>query len=1089
MSRTYPRFTRAALALCVALASPSWVAAQDTLDDAYRLDQRVFQLLQQGKYAQAVPLSQRAVTIRKRLLGASHPDVATSLNNLADLYRAMAAYAQAEPLYRQALEIDRKALGQGHPDYARDLNNLAELYRAMAHYAQAEPLYRQALAIDRKALGEDDPDYARDLNNLATLYCAMGAYAQAEPLFRQARDIVRKAHGERHLDYATSLNNLAVLYYTMGAYAQAEPLYRQALAINEKVLGKEHPGYAGSLYNLAKLYRAMAAYAPAEPLYQQALAIDRKALGEDHPDYARDLNSLAVLYCAMGAYAQAEPLFRQALAIKEKVLGKQHPDYATNLNNLAELYRAMRDYAQAEPLYRQAMEIHRKALGEEHPSYAMSLNNLATLYDDMGNYAEAEPLYRQAMEIHRKALGEEHPSYATSLNNLATLYCAMGQYKEAEPLYRQALAIDRNALGEDHPDCARDLNNLAELYAATDRPTEAVESFGRGLQAEQSNLREVFGFSSEAAMRAYLSRIGRAYEALVGLAVTGGEGSGVGPTTGLTWVLRRKAILLEALCSFRDAQRVLEADPGVAAQAVRLRGLRKQLQDLVMSPPRGWQAGQLEAQRGQLRDKCERLEGELHRALSAHLGEPTYLAAQVESVRSQLPPEAALVELVRFDAYDFRATGKQPKWKPARYAAFVLTPVENQPPRMVDLGLAQPLDAAVSAWRDAMTAAVEAWSADPEGFGKKHEAGEEAKLREASRPLYAKVFAPLREALGSARMIYLAPDGELNRLPFGALVDEDGKYLAESYRFAYLGSGRDLLRERPAPAKGTVVFAGPDYDLKPSQREQATRPLLAALQTTQTSVVRGSTSRDLGNAAFAPLRGAEEEAAEVRTVLTDTPFGPVRCYQGAQALEEVFKALPAPRLLHLATHGFFLPDQEAKPDDRDAFFVRTSMEIGPGGAMTRLSHTENPFLRSGLVLAGANRLNEAKAGNDKDQQTDDGWVTAEEISSLDLRGTELVVLSACESGLGDVKCGEGVYGLRRAFLQAGAQTLITSLLKVPDVPTRELMGKFYGYLAQGKGKLESLHQAQFDTIKERRAVNACAHPFFWASFVLVGEAS
>ena len=1047
MSRTYPRFTRAALALCVALASPSWVAAQDTLDDAYRLDQRVFQLLQQGKYAQAVPLSQRAVTIRKRLLGASHPDVATSLNNLADLYRAMAAYAQAEPLYRQALEIDRKALGQGHPDYARDLNNLAELYRAMAHYAQAEPLYRQALAIDRKALGEDDPDYARDLNNLATLYCAMGAYAQAEPLFRQARDIVRKAHGERHLDYATSLNNLAVLYYTMGAYAQAEPLYRQALAINEKVLGKEHPGYAGSLYNLAELYRAMAAYAPAEPLYQQALAIDRKALGEDHPDYARDLNSLAVLYCAMGAYAQAEPLFRQALAIKEKVLGKQHPDYATNLNNLAELY------------------------------------------DDMGNYAEAEPLYRQAMEIHRKALGEEHPSYATSLNNLATLYCAMGQYKEAEPLYRQALAIDRNALGEDHPDCARDLNNLAELYAATDRPTEAVESFGRGLQAEQSNLREVFGFSSEAAMRAYLSRIGRAYEALVGLAVTGGEGSGVGPTTGLTWVLRRKAILLEALCSFRDAQRVLEADPGVAAQAVRLRGLRKQLQDLVMSPPRGWQAGQLEAQRGQLRDKCERLEGELHRALSAHLGEPTYLAAQVESVRSQLPPEAALVELVRFDAYDFRATGKQPKWKPARYAAFVLTPVENQPPRMVDLGLAQPLDAAVSAWRDAMTAAVEAWSADPEGFGKKHEAGEEAKLREASRPLYAKVFAPLREALGSARMIYLAPDGELNRLPFGALVDEDGKYLAESYRFAYLGSGRDLLRERPAPAKGTVVFAGPDYDLKPSQREQATRPLLAALQTTQTSVVRGSTSRDLGNAAFAPLRGAEEEAAEVRTVLTDTPFGPVRCYQGAQALEEVFKALPAPRLLHLATHGFFLPDQEAKPDDRDAFFVRTSMEIGPGGAMTRLSHTENPFLRSGLVLAGANRLNEAKAGNDKDQQTDDGWVTAEEISSLDLRGTELVVLSACESGLGDVKCGEGVYGLRRAFLQAGAQTLITSLLKVPDVPTRELMGKFYGYLAQGKGKLESLHQAQFDTIKERRAVNACAHPFFWASFVLVGEAS
>ena len=217
-------------------------------------------------------------------------------------------------------------------------------------------------------------------------------------------------------------------------------------------------------------------------------------------------------------------------------------------------------------------------------------------------------------------------------------------------------------------------------------------------------------------------------------------------------------------------------------------------------------------------------------------------------------------------------------------------------------------------------------------------------------------------------------------------------------------------------------------------------------------------------------------------------------YSGPEALEEVFKAVHGPRVLHVDTHGFFLPDKELHPEDQHGPIALGGLETGAARGLARLRGTENPLLRSGLVLAGANTLGE-RAGPanapgeraDAAPTVDDGLVTAEEIALMDLRGTELVVLSACETGLGRVKIGEGVYGLRRAFLYAGARTLVTSLFKVPDEQTCELMGRFYGALKAGQGKLEALHGAQLELLRQRRAAGGVAHPFFWASFVLVGD--
>ncbi len=266
-------------------------------------------------------------------------------------------YKEAEPLYKQALAIDEKSFGPDHLEIATDLNNLAELYRQQGKLADAEPLFKQALAIRQQALGPDHPYVAISLNNLAFLYNTQGKLTAAEPLFKQALAVFEEAFGPDHLYVANSLNNLAFLYKQQGRLDDAEPLFKQALAIRQQALGPNHPDVATGLNNLASLYLAQDKLADAEPLFQQAFAIDEKALGPDHPDLATDLNNLALLYYAQGKLTDAEPLYKQAIAILEKALGPQHPNFASCLINYAALLRALHRDDEAAELENRARAI------------------------------------------------------------------------------------------------------------------------------------------------------------------------------------------------------------------------------------------------------------------------------------------------------------------------------------------------------------------------------------------------------------------------------------------------------------------------------------------------------------------------------------------------------------------------------------------------------------------------------------------------------------------------------------------------------------------------------------------------------------
>ncbi len=1027
-----------------------------------QLNREVVSLYQQGKYDEALRHGLMTCEHARRYVGEEHVEFESCLNNLALIYKATGQYSQAEPLLKQSLEISRKTLGENDPDFVIGLNNLANLYADMGRYNEAEALYLRSLEIIGTNAGEDNSFYVKGLNNLASLYKSMGNYVAVEPLYTKARDILIKISGESQPDYAVVLSNLAHHYCLLGRYSEAETLYRQSLEITRKTLGDQHPQYARTLNNLASLYESWGDYAKAEPFYQQALAVLSSRSGKTSLDVARTLNNLAGLYKTMGDYHKAESFYRQANEIWRSALGQNHPEFATGLNNVADLYYQMGKFKEAEQLYEKAMEIERSSLGEVHPDVALTMQNLAVLHKTMGRYQEAEPLYRRALEIWKSTLGDRHPDVALALHNLGALYQGMGRYTEAEPLYRQALEIRTSTLGEDHPDVATTLANLAALYAATSRESDALVLLNRAQRINDRLIRHVFSIASESQRLGYLRRIRGDMDAYLSLISHYLANSPTAVMDGLDLVLRRKAIVAEAMAVERDA--ILGGRyPDLEPSLHQLRTLRLQIAQRMMSGP-GPEG--LEAHR-QLLDKWqterEGLEVTLANKIPEIELERKLMEADRKMVAKMLPEGADLVEFVRFDLFDFKtlpAQGQSP-WKPAHYLAFVLSAGEPEKVLMIDLGQADTIDRMISDFRSTITGELE--RSEGRGLVTKIQP---AVHSEAAGKLRAALFDPLLKGLHGIRRLILAPDGNLYRLPFGALPLDPEHCVMDEYRISYVGVGRDVLRfgviETISPT-APLIAADPDYDLDAGSSAAAT-----ALPQTPERPFR-DLFRNVPH--FGRLPGTRAEGERIAAMLGVQPL------MGGVACKGQLARVHSPRILHIATHGFFLPDVERSAGQND---LQSDWPTGPASRkLTPLSRSmENPLLRSGLALTGVNAWLQGKPPS---LEAGDGIVTGEDASGLDLLSTELVVLSACETGLGDVKVGEGVFGLRRAFLLAGAKTLVMSLWKVPDAQTQMLMEDFYRRILAGQPRADALREAQL-------AVKAVfPESFYWAGFVCQGD--
>jgi len=426
-----------------------------------------------GVYPEAQRQWERAVELRRRVLGPEHPDTLTSTSDLADAYRVQSAYAQAEPLLTRILETRRRVLGEDNPATLSSMNDLANLYLDQGKYAPAESLLKKAFDAQTRVLGADHPDTIASMHDLATAYEAEGKYAQAEPLAIRALDARRRLLGAEHPQTARSANELGWLYRQEGKLAQSEPLLAEAVEVQRRVLGEEHSDTLSSMNNLAVLYRSEGKNAQAEALYLRVLETRRRVLGEEHADTLISMNNLATLYQSEGKLAQADVLLAEAVEVQRRVVGEEHSGTLTSMNNLAVLYRAEGKYTQAEALYLRVLEARRRVLGEAHADTLISMNNLAVLYRTEGKFAQAEPLLAGALDIQRRLLGEENPTALQFLNNLAVVYRFEGKYAQAETAFTKVVEAQRRVLGEMHPNTLRSTHELGLLYRAEGKNAQA----------------------------------------------------------------------------------------------------------------------------------------------------------------------------------------------------------------------------------------------------------------------------------------------------------------------------------------------------------------------------------------------------------------------------------------------------------------------------------------------------------------------------------------------------------------------------------------------------------------------------------------
>jgi CHAT domain-containing protein/Tfp pilus assembly protein PilF len=834
----------------------------------------------------------------------------------------------------------------------------------------------------------------------------------------------------------------------------------RALAISEE--NKSDDYIALVLSQLTYPYTAKRDPAKVADLHQKILRIREKKDGPSSPFTAMALLNYGNFCRQTGQLERAEGLLKRAAAIYEaqsSLAGPSGLSAALALNELALLNVTMGKETVAEELLARALDLQEKAgaaLNIEVPAIGNTLTNMAILAHHRGELERALELNRRACALVEKAAKTpEHYSVAQCVHNLGLVHLSRADYPAAKEHLDRANNTWQRALGPEHPRLTISLNGIATYHEARGEIDKALSVLERSADINDRDLDLVLASGSEGQKRDFIARIAGQTDGILSLHGVASKdaaspNAALSRRLALQTLLRRKGRILDAVAGTSAAlrRRMSAEDRAVFDE---LSAARADLARLILGGLRSTD-GAARARVEALKQTIERLEAELSRRSA-----PFRAASQpvsIERVREAIPSGAWLIEIARYRPFNAAWKTMAEAWKPARYAAFLLA--RDAEPESVDLGEAKAIDDAVAKLRRALAS----------------RGGGSEGVRALARELDEKVLRPI---LGRAKasgekpsMLLVSPAGSLNLIPFGALVDEAGHYRVESYPIVYFTTGRDLLRlaaspggvaaaQKPANAPRTapVVIGDPGFgDPAPRPKSDSTRRAVEMV--------------------FSPLPGTAEEAQVIASVLPGATL-----LTGARATEGAVKEGPAPYVLHIATHGFFLgaPDASAGSSGKErALELEMSVPAAGGGSAPRTAMVpiEQPLLRSGLAFAGANRQ---VAGGD------DGILTALEASGLDLWGTELVVLSACETGLGDVSEGEGVYGLRRSLIIAGSRSQVMSLWKVDDEATRDLMVDFYRKLSAGQGRAEALRNAQLAMLK----IPALSHPFYWASFIPSGD--
>jgi CHAT domain-containing protein len=983
---------------------------------------RVIMLARGGRSAEALEALEALQAQRVQRFGAQGQETLRGELDRANLERALGQRDAA------AVRLAALASAPGFGDGAL----AAELREAQARLAFDGGADRQALEAAQESLrlrealfADDHPLLLETKNLLAAITLRLGDRPAAEGAWREVLAGFARRYGEESLATLTVMSNLGMLLEQVGLFDEAEPLLRDALAAARTVLGPTHPQTLTIMNNLALLLESQGTFDQAEALYLEPLETLRAQGQGDRPEALAMENNLAYLYLLQGAGVEAQRRFAELFERFAGSLGPSHPDTLRALNNRGRAEALLGDLAAARQSLLAALAGREARYGPLHRDVVRSQIDLGSLEQQEGALAAAEARLREALSRAERGLGEAHPYTFDALNALAAVLRQQGKRDAAFRLQR----------------------------AGFERRTAF---FQRVLPVTGENAREGYLRLHRPELDAFLALMpDHPDEAEAGRAL-------------LEVSLARKGLLL-AIASDIAQIAALGLNPELSALTESLADARETLAQLTLGGPG---EGDPLAHLAKLRAEERRIE-DLQRALGrASLRyQQTIEAPSVDELAAQLPAEGAA--LVDFLAYrDDEGTRRllAAVLQRGPEGAMAVQPVAFAPLDKIEEGIRY--------YRELI---------QDEGVG-------DDELLEEGMFLYEDVWAPVAEYLDPDLPVYLVPDGLLNILPFDALVDEDERYLLETLDLRILSSARDLLPHRlPVAEAPPLVMAGPDYDTDavadPEQLAQArsraagrsapaSRPGREeeALPTSRAAVVLESlraASDGLRGLSFSPLPGARLEGELIVRRLGEAPSAAPEILTALDAQEAVLGELTAPpTILHLATHGFFLAPEEKLRKRLMKAQRSAEMVIPPPG--------DNPLLRAGLAFAG---INENAPFFGQLDTRNDGVLTAMEVLDLDLTGTQLAVLSACETGLGEIHEGEGVYGLRRAFQEAGVREVVTSLWEVSDAGTQALMTAMYARLAEGMAPREALREAQ----RELAASPRWGYPYVWAAFMMVSR--
>lgn len=965
---------------------------------------------EQGKLSDAEKLLRDAATSY-----ASTPHL-TSINvNLANVLTKQGKHVEAVQLYRSVLS---NAVNNRSMDMAKAMAGLGLVWLRTGELKSADSVYAALLQQYEQNIFPENITYATALNNFAAVKQTNGEVLLARKLLSDAATFARSRNGVMNVGYARALENLGYIDLQIGSLVSAKSEIDSAVLLYQKLTGEHTIPYALALITQGTYHQHAGEYALAEPLYKRAFKIISTNPDASAFEWIRSANALAVFYQTMGNYDQAETLLKQIKDKSEKSLGKASPEYSTSLQNLATLYQLQGKISEAGPMLEEALVIDKKAFGENHPEYIIGLRNLAALYQKTGKMDKALILLEQALASTRNIFGENHPSYASTVSNLAALYQDLKKMPEAEKAWKQSVSIRKNVLGESHPDYARSLYGLASVYFAQGKFTEANANFKIVIEQYLKQIREYFPFLSEKEKGAFYQKIKPVFDAYQDFCIqykTRNPDDQQILKDLYNTQLATKAILLNS--SNKVRQTILSS--GDTALVTNFRRWLTAKENIVkyysLSVEERKQFEPIEV----LRQKANDLEKSLSLSSSLFKSQFSDKEYNTASISTLLKPGEAATEIIRITRKYVADS--------VYYVALTLTQASDEP-SMVIWPYGSKLETRLFKFhRNAI------------------------KFHYEDTISYRHYWRPLGKSLQSISKVYLSADGIFNKINFNILENHlNGRSVIDDYTIHLLSNTKEIVEQSKrtaSPYTNVNLYGYVDFHMKLKPTDH---------------VVHNNTSltRAFGFDGEIPvLPGTDKEVNFIQDLFKTKNYDVV-AYKGAEASEANIKKTPKVKVLHIATHGFFMNDidvDESQGDDAEDFFT-------------------NPLLRSGILLAGAG-VDRA----DVDLQGEDGILTAYEAMNVDLNETDLVVLSACETALGELRNGEGVYGLQRSFIVAGAGGVMMSLWQVDDIATQELMINFYQLWLGGESKHEAFRKAQL-MIKEKYQ-----SPYYWGAFILVGH--